>query len=187
MMAGSISWTLTPWAERIITPPHSAAKRLCRAHLRSGKLRFSNNFATYLDANGVRWLYASVRGPVSSGIYLEERRCADRVRFGVQDHLREWQAIAHSGLALARYGVSRRSGHCQWAGGCALYRAACSIEEEGRSGRFCMFWMPTPGKELYVGNKATTYASSGLAVANSQIYFATQDSTLYAYGIPLER
>ena len=154
MMAGSISWTLIPWAEQIITRPHSAARRLCpRAHPSSGN-GFSNNFATYLDANGVRWLYASVRGPVSSRISLKERRCADRFRSGVQDHLRERQAIAHTGLALARYGVSRRSGHYQWPGGCALYRTAGAPLEEDRVRRpFCMFWMPTPAKNCMPATK----------------------------------
>ena len=43
------------------------------------------------------------------------------------------------------------------------------------------------GKELYAGDKATAFATGGLAVANSQIYFTTHDHALNAYGIPLER
>ena len=34
---------------------------------------------------------------------------------------------------------------------------------------------------------ATTFASSGIAVANGHVYFTTHDNTLFAYGVPEER
>ena len=37
------------------------------------------------------------------------------------------------------------------------------------------------------GNTATTFSSSGIAVAGGRVFFTTHDNTLYAYGIPLER
>ncbi len=44
------------------------------------------------------------------------------------------------------------------------------------------------GKEVFSsGTKATTYATTGIAVENGQFYFGTHDSVLYAYGIETER
>jgi outer membrane protein assembly factor BamB len=47
----------------------------------------------------------------------------------------------------------------------------------------------TTGKELYsTGNQVKTPANlTGMTVANGRVYFTTTDSTLYAFGIFLER
>ena len=186
MMAGSTSWTLIPWAERIITPPHFVAMRLClRAHPPAAT-GFSNNFATYLDANGVRWLYASVRGPVSSEFPLKNGDApggsilAFKITFenGKPSLTPAWRSrdmVSPAAPAIANGLVVALS-------------TGQPAQSKKKGGPAILYVLDADtGKELYVGNKATTYSSSGLAVANSQIYFATQDSTLYAYGIPLER
>ncbi len=44
------------------------------------------------------------------------------------------------------------------------------------------------GKELFTsGSKATSYATSGIAVADSQFYFASHDNNVYAFGLEAER
>jgi outer membrane protein assembly factor BamB len=44
------------------------------------------------------------------------------------------------------------------------------------------------GKELFSsGTAATTFAPSGIGLANGRVYFTTHDSTLFAYGVPFER
>ncbi len=43
----------------------------------------------------------------------------------------------------------------------------------------------TTGKELYSsGDAATSFAHTGLALANGRVYFSTHDNTLFAYGLP---
>ena len=148
---------------------------------------FSNNFATSLDANGVRWLYASVRGPVSSEFTLKNGDAptgsvlAFKITFenGKPSLTPAWRSrdmVSPAAPAITN--------------GLVLALSTGQPEHPSKkSGAPAVLYVldADTGKELYAGNKATTYSSSGLAVANSQIYFATQDSTLYAYGIPLER
>lgn len=44
------------------------------------------------------------------------------------------------------------------------------------------------GKELFTtGSAATAYATTGLAVADGNIFFGTHDNVLYAFGVPQER
>jgi hypothetical protein len=147
---------------------------------------FSNNFATYLDVNGVRWLYASVRGPVSSEFRLKNGDVptgsilAFKITFESGKPLltpawRSRDMVSPAAPAIANGLVVALS-------------TGQPAPSKKKGGPAILYVLDADtGKELYVGNKATTYSSSGLAVANSQIYFATQDSTLYAYGIPLER
>jgi hypothetical protein len=40
------------------------------------------------------------------------------------------------------------------------------------------------GQELFAGSDATSFAHSGIAVANGRVYFSTHDNTLFAYGLP---
>jgi hypothetical protein len=42
----------------------------------------------------------------------------------------------------------------------------------------------TTGQELFAGSDATTFAHSGIAIANGRVYFSTHDNTLFAYGLP---
>jgi hypothetical protein len=148
---------------------------------------FSNNFATYLDTGGVRWLYASVRGPVSSEFPLKNGDAptgsilAFKITFenGKPSLTPAWRSRAMVSPAAPAITnglvVALSTGQPVHPSKKLEAPAVLYVLDAGT------------GKELYAGNKATTYASSGLAVANSQIYFATHDSTLYAYGIPLER
>jgi hypothetical protein len=148
---------------------------------------FSNNFATYLDANGVRWLYASVRGPVSAefalkngdaptGSILAFKITFDNGKPSLTPAWRSRDMVSPAAPAITNGLVVALS-------------TGEPVRPSKKSSAPAVLYVldADTGKELYAGNKATTYASSGLAVANSQIYFATHDSTLYAYGIPLER
>jgi hypothetical protein len=148
---------------------------------------FSNDFATYLDGAGVRWLYASVRGPVSSeftlkngdaptGSVLAFKIIFENGKPSLKPAWRSRDMVSPAAPAVAN--------------GLVLALSTGQPERPSKklSAPAVLYVLDADtGKELYAGNKATTYSSSGLAVANSQIYFSTQDSTLYAYGIPLER
>ena len=154
----------------------------------SGK-GFWNSFATYLDAKGVRWLYASVRGPVSAkfpgtnGDASTGSILAFKIIFddGKPSLVPAWQSrdmVAPAAPAILNDVVVALS---------TGQPSGSSAEKSKKAAAILYLLDAETGKELYVGNKATTYSSSGLAVANSQIYFTTHDNTLYAYGIPLER
>jgi len=146
---------------------------------------FWNNFATYLDAKGVRWLYASVRGPASAEFPVKNGEATNgsilafKITFedGKPKLTPAWQSrdmIAPAAPAIINGVVV------------ALSTGQPAAKSSGHAAVLYVLDTET-GKELYVGDKAKTYSAGGLAVANSQIYFTTQDSTLYAYGIPLER
>jgi hypothetical protein len=150
---------------------------------------FWNNFATYLDAKGVRWLYASVRGPASAEFPVKNGDSATgsilafKITFedGKPKLTPAWQSrdmVSPAAPAIINGVVVALS----------TGQAAQAGKSGGGARPAVLYVLDTEtGKELYVGNKAKTYSAGGLAVANSQIYFTTQDSTLYAYGIPLER
>jgi hypothetical protein len=150
---------------------------------------FWNSFATYLDAKGERWLYASVRGPVSAkfpGINGDAPTgsiLAFKITFneGKPSLKPAWQsrdmAAPAAPAILNDVVVALSTGQSTGA----------STAKSKKTAAVLYVLDAETGKELYADNKATTYSSSGLAVANSQIYFTTHDGTLYAYGIPLER
>ena len=151
---------------------------------------FRNNFATCLDDHGVRWLFASVRGPVSAefpaksgdapnGPAQNGSIVAFKITFdgGKPSLTLAWQSrnmVSPAAPAIANGLVV------------ALSTGETAKANKGRPAILYVLDAET-GKELYVGDKATAYSSGGVAVANSQIYFTTHDGTLYAYGIPLER
>jgi hypothetical protein len=167
-----------------IVRPGSASKRGGKAD------GFQNNFATYLDDQGVRWLFASVRGLVTqefstgngdtpAGSAPNGSIVAFKITFegGKPSLTPAWQSrdmVSPAAPAIMNdLLVSLSTGE------------PASSKKGGRAVLYVL--NAKTGKELYVGDKATAYSSGGLAVANSQIYFATHDGTLYAYGIPLER
>jgi hypothetical protein len=144
-----------------------------------------NNFATYLDDQGVRWLFASVRGPVTqefptkngdapTGSIVAFKITFDGGKPSLTPAWRSRDMVSPAAPAIMNdLVVSLSTGE------------PISSKKGGRAVLYVLD--ARTGKELYVGDKATAYSSGGLAVANSQIYFATHDGTLYAYGIPLER
>ena len=162
-----------------IVPPGSASKRRRKAD------GLQNNFATYLDDQGVRWLFASVRGPVTqefpakngdapTGSIVAFKITFDGGKPSLTPAWRSRDMVSPAAPAIMNdLVVSLSTGE------------PTSSKKGGRAVLYVLD--ASTGKELYVGDKATAYSSGGLAVANSQIYFATHDGTLYAYGIPLER
>jgi hypothetical protein len=144
-----------------------------------------NNFATYLDDQGVRWLFASVRGPVTqefpgkNGDAPTGSIVAFKLTFDGEKPLLTpaWRSRDMESPAAPAI-----------MNGLVVALSTGEPVSSKKGGRAILYVLDAQtGKELYVGDKATAYSSGGLAIANSQIYFATHDGTLYAYGIPLER
>ena len=158
-----------------------------------------HSFATSTEADGTRWLYAAVRGkpamefPVKNGDASAGSILAFKIVFhnGKPSLEPAWSsremlapaapAVANGLIFALSTGqpsrVVKENGR-QYSRG--------ELEKLAKPARLYVLDGAT-GKELYVGDKATTFATGGLAVANSQIYFTTHDNALNAYGIPLER
>jgi hypothetical protein len=162
-----------------IVPPGSASRR------RGNADGLRNHFATYLDDQGVRWLVASVRGPVTqefpakngdapNGSIVAFKITFDGGKPSLTPAWRSRDMVSPAAPAIMN--------------GLVVALSTGEPVSSKKGGRAILYVLDAgTGKELYVGDKATAYSSAGLAVANSQIYFATHDGTLYAYGIPLER
>jgi hypothetical protein len=151
---------------------------------------FRNSFATYLDAHGVRWLFASVRGPVSAEFPAKN---GDAPTGSAQNGSIIAFKITFDGGKPALTPAWRSRDMVSPAAPAIINDLVVALSTgetaKGKKGGPAILYVldAETGKELYVGDKATAYSAGGVAVANSQIYFTTHDGTLYAYGIPLER
>jgi hypothetical protein len=158
-----------------------------------------HSFATSTEEDGTRWLYAAVRGatamdfPTKNGSAEAGSIVAFKVVFkdGKPSLVPQWSsremlapaapAVANGLVFALSTGQPQRIAN---ENGKPLSRN--ELEKMSKPAALYVLDGAT-GKELYVGDKATAAATSGLAVANSQIYFTTHDNALNAYGIPYER
>lgn len=158
-----------------------------------------HSFATSTDDDGTRWLYAAVRGapaldfPVKNGGAQAGSILAFKIVFhGRKPTLvpawssRELLAPAAPAVANGLVFALSTGQPARTAKENGKPYSAKEREKLSKAARLYVLDGAT-GKELYVGDKAATFATGGLAVANSQIYFTTHDNALNAYGIPLER
>jgi outer membrane protein assembly factor BamB len=158
-------------------------------------------FATWEDEahNNERWLYASIRGSASASFPTTNGAAAAGaiVAFKVEDRGGKPQLspqwISHdllspaapataNGLVFAlSTGLSPRVAKADG--------SPYTLAEFGRMAKPATLYVLDggTGRELFSsGNTATAYAHSGIAVANSRVYFSTHDNTLFVYGIPME-
>ena len=158
-------------------------------------------FATYEnpDKNNERWLYASIRGPAamqfpaSSGaaptgaivaFKLEDRGGTPTLtpQWISRDMVSPAPPVTANGLVFALSTgaaprVAKPDGN--------PYSVA-ELDRMAKKATLYVFDGAT-GQELFSsGNATSTFAHSGIAVANSRVYFSTHDGTLFAYGIPME-
>ncbi|MGI4852993.1 MAG: PQQ-binding-like beta-propeller repeat protein [Janthinobacterium lividum] len=156
-------------------------------------------FATSVQ-DGQRWVYASVHGQVSMKFPGSKATAANGgvVAFKLsmmsgkptltpawasREMLAAMAPATASGLVFALSSgmptrVAKENG--------TLYSAD---EVAGMSKPAVLYILnATTGKEMFsTGNGASSFASSGIAVANGHVYFTTHDNMLYAYGVPEER
>jgi outer membrane protein assembly factor BamB len=160
------------------------------------------SFATWVDAeNGnTRWLYASIRGKaamkvpgasaggnggavVAFKVETKDGKPALTPQWMSRDMVSPSAPVTANGLVFVlSTGLMPRLAKNDG----PAYSAA-EVEKGSKSGVLYILDGAT-GKELFSsGSDATSFANSGLAVANGQIYFTTHDNTLFTYGIPEER
>jgi len=159
-------------------------------------------FATWVDtANGnTRWLYAAVHGaatmkgvstngaaPTGSIVAFKVEEIEGKPTLTPQwvssDLISPAEPVTAAGLVYAlSTGLSSRIAKKDG----TPYTVA-EMEKTAKPAVLHVFDGAT-GKELFSsGTAATTFAPSGIALANGRVYFTTHDSTLFAYGVPFER
>ena len=154
--------------------------------------RIWGGLSTWEDADGTRYVYAPVWGPVSADLAQMNTNGAapngSIVAFRLEEHdgkpmltpawvsrdmdspeppvIAAGTVFALSAGAYLRNGQPKKSTHA------TLYA-----------------WDASTGKEVYsTGNQVTSPGSlNGVTIANARVYFTTTDNTLYAFGIYLER
>jgi hypothetical protein len=158
-----------------------------------------NSFATSLDADGTRWLFASVRGPVamkfptSNGaaptgsivafkIAIRNDKPSLEPQWTSADMISPEAPAIANGLVFA-LSTGQPSRVAKPDG--SAYTVA-EWEKLAKPASLHVLDAAT-GKEYFTSGPAGTYSPSGLAVANAQIYFSTHDNVLHVYGIPLEK
>ena len=161
-----------------------------------------NSFATWSDAahGNTRWIYASINGP-SSAQFSSSNGAAPTgsvVAFTVTDQngkpalTAQWISrdltspaapVVANGLVYAL--STGRSPRTAKVGG-----GAYTVAEHEKLAKPAIAYVfdAATGKEVFnSGNKAITYATSGIALADSQFFFASHDNNVYAFGLEAER
>jgi hypothetical protein len=157
-------------------------------------------FATWEDAaSNTRWIYAAIRGPAAMKFPTENGSARDGaiVAFKVVDQggkpalSPQWisrdmlspaaPAIAGGLVYALSTGLSPRVAHANG--------SPYTVAEMEKMAKPAVLYIldGATGQQLFSsGHDATTFASSGIAVANGndQAYFTTHDNTLFAYGVP---
>lgn len=159
-----------------------------------------HSFATALDADGTtRWLYAAIRGPASMKfpntngaasngsilafkIVVQDDKPSLEPQWSSTDMISPAAPITANGVVFAL--SSGQPSRLAKADG-----SPYSVAEWEKMGKPASLYMldGSSGKTLFTSGNKATYSPSGLAFANSQVYFTTHDNTLYVYGIPLEK
>jgi hypothetical protein len=158
-------------------------------------------FATWEDsADNTRWLYAAVRGAptlkfadtngnASSGAIVafkvvdQDGKPRLSPQWISRDMISPTGPATANGLVFALSTgetprVAKQDG------------TPYSVAEEEKIAKNAVLYIldGSTGQELLSsGATATSFSTSGIAVANGRVFFSTHDNTLYAYGVPIER
>ena len=135
--------------------------------------------ATWVDADGTRWLIAPGGGGITA-LKVVDKDGAVALEKGWQS-----RAIASPLAPIVLNGVVFATASGEYRGGDATLSAA---ERAKRSTPAVLYALDgATGKELWSsGSTITSFARAGLAAGGGQVYLVTYDNTLYAFGIPLE-
>jgi len=144
-----------------------------------GKANTGGGLATWLDADGTRWVLA----PGGNGIVALKVVEKD----GKVTLDKGWQSreIAAPLAPVVLNGVVFATASGEYRGTEATLPAA---ERAKKSKPAVLYALDaTSGKELWSsGSTITSFARAGLAAGGGQVYLVTYDNTLYAFGLPLE-
>jgi outer membrane protein assembly factor BamB len=149
------------------------------AAVETGSTAAGAGLATWLDADGTRWLLAPGGGGIAA-LKLVEKDGSITLDKG-------WQSrpIAAPLAPIVLNGVVFATASGEYRGNQANLSAA---ERAKRATPAVLYALDAAtGKELWSsGSTVTSFARAGLAAGGGQVYLVTYDNTLYAFGIPLE-
>ncbi len=154
-------------------------------------------FATMVD-KGQRWVFAAVRGTcamkfpgmngasanggiVAFKLTMTNNRPSLTPAWTSHDMLAPMAPATANGLVFAlSSGMPTRVGKDNG--------TPYSVSEAEKLSKPATLYIldASTGKELFSSGPASSFTSSGLAVANGHVYFTTHDNTLFAYGVPEE-
>jgi outer membrane protein assembly factor BamB len=155
--------------------------------------------ATWED-QGTRWILATATGPAHTGRATAEKTPATTapgngslVAFKLVDHdgtltlERGWTSrpLVSPLAPIVVNGIAFVASSGEYRGGGSQLTAA---ERARRSSAAVLYALDAAtGKELWnSGRSITSFARAGLSAGAGQVYLVTYDSTLYAFGIPME-
>jgi hypothetical protein len=151
-----------------------------------------NSFAT-ADVNGTRWIFASIAGP-ATGISGSNGAAPNGsiVAFTVADQGGKpaLTPVWSSRDLLAPAAPVYANGLVYALSTGKSSKPAKTVAEREKLAKPAVIYVldAATGKDLWnSGAKATTYATSGIAVADGQFYFSTHDNNVYAFGIETEK
>ena len=154
------------------------------------------SFATFTDAadGGSRWIYAAINGaasakfPTANGTAATGAIVAFKVGGTADKPELSQQWISHDLVSPAAPVVANGLVYALSTG--RSPRVSATLAEHEKLAKPAVMYVldSSTGKEVFsTGTKATTYATTGVAVENGQFYFGTHDNVLYAYGIETEK
>ena len=178
--------------------PLFSSDPLVNAPSQSSGYGLFGTFATSV-VDGQRWLYAAVRGPllmkfpgnstapngsvVAFKVTVGSGKPTLTPAWSSRDLLSPMAPATANGLLFAlSSGMPAR--------GVNEKGTLLTADEVAKMSKPAALYIlnATSGKEMFsTGSTASTFASSGIAVANGHVYFTTHDNMLYAYGVPEER
>lgn len=129
-----------------------------------------NAFATWIDPGNTRWIYSSIVGANGNGSIVAFTVEDDGGKPKLTERWRSRDLISPAAPAVTNGLVFALStGQAKTPKNAVLYGLDSST-----------------GKEIWSsGQTATSYATGGLAINASIVMFATHDSQIHAYGIPI--
>jgi hypothetical protein len=139
------------------------------------KLSGVDGLATWEDAGGVRWLLASGGSSVASWKVVDANGApALAAGWVAREMVSPLTPTVMNGVVFAVSSGELRSG---------------SVREHVQKSRPAILYAldSATGKELWnSGNTIASFARGGISGGGSQLYVTTHDSTLYAFGFPIE-
>ena len=140
----------------------------------------SGDFATWQDDNNTRWVYAALHGLAAAKFSVTN---GDAPHGGIV----AFKIVERNGQpALEPQWISRdmTAPASPITTNGLVFALAGGAQNGGRAAMYALDG--ATGKELFsTGDEVTAFShGSGLALANSRVYFTTHDNTIYCYGFP---
>jgi outer membrane protein assembly factor BamB len=182
------------------TPLYSS-ERIAQRDKKGGGYGFRGTFSSWVDFNnGARWFYAPIAGPPHRSAKLTVPKSApldgsivalklaeENGRPALQTVWLSRDIVSPSPVVIANGMVFALSTGEESPRAPRRAKPSSNAGFDQTAGRATLFVFDgATGKQLYSSGDFVSSSSpgGGLAVANGRVYFATQDNTVYCFGLP---